>query len=69
MEEFKFGVWYPFDTAPKNETIVLVIIKGFPYPISMQFIENKWMSCWDEYIFETSELFTHWMPSPLAPSE
>lgn len=74
MEEFKFGVWYPFDTAPKDGTVILAILEDATIPSLIRFVDNeylsnKWTSYWSSHVFRTGKLFTHWMPLPPAPSE
>lgn len=59
--------WQPIETAPKDGTVIFAIIKDYHCPIAIQFIENEWMSCWDEKIFNNVNIFSHWMsllPNP-----
>lgn len=75
----ELGVWLPIETAPKDETRILMVVSGFAVCIGWWFIEaGKWMTtdaedydddgAWEHTVSNTEYRPTHWMPLPEAPN-
>ena len=59
--------WQPIETAPKDGTVILVVIPT-SYPVIQAAVWDKPFNCWiaGGYMRKTIPL-THWMPLPAAP--
>lgn len=62
--------WHPIETAPKDGTVVLVILPESDIPCAARFDAgcNDWRHCWDNYRLRNLDAPTHWMPLPPALS-
>lgn len=60
-------VWRPMETAPKDGTVILVLLKGSDIPQSVRFRSGGWKIAWDNYAIYEYEGPTHWMPCPEKP--
>lgn len=70
--------WQPIETAPKDGTRVLTVVRGFVVCIGWWFSDaGKWMTtdaedyaddgAWEYQVSNSVYLPTHWMPLPAGP--
>lgn len=65
----KQSLWQPIETAPRDETWVLLWGKDEETPLTAQWRGNNWLTP-DGIVWSEEELYapTHWMPLPEPPN-
>ena len=59
--------WLPIETAPKDGTEILAILKGQIGAQVIFYDFGEWLTSWDEFRLLGDDTPTHWMPLPLPP--
>ena len=57
--------WQPIETAPKDGTPILLLIKSPRNAIQASFSGSCWVDCWCAFVDPYEP--THWMPLPSPP--
>ncbi len=60
------GAWQPIETAPKDETRVLIYRPGFAEAVCVAWWSQNW-KCWRSVPGQHGWHPTHWQPLPAPP--
>lgn len=62
-------VWHTIETAPKDDTAILVALPDSNIVQSARFRNGGWVICWDLHVLSEFYQPSHWMPMPDLPKK